>query len=124
MLRLYSHFNNVIIFLKKRSSYGQRLLFSDFSIAIIIQHRNHFFGPNCSFKNIIYIIAKVLSDTSKIDISHSHDITAFVEGADPSHLSTQFQRTNPTISKFRYQFLFLFIKVLLLHFLNLLGHIL
>jgi hypothetical protein len=40
----------------------------------------------------------VSSDTSKIDISHSHDITAFVEGADPSHLSTQFQRTNPTIS--------------------------
>ena len=74
MLRLYSHFNNVIIFLKKRSSYGQRPSFSEFSIAIIIQHRNHFFGPNCSFKNIIYIIAKVLSDTSKIDISHSHDI--------------------------------------------------
>jgi hypothetical protein len=38
----------------------------------------------------------VLSDTSKIDISQSHDITAFVEGIDPSHLSTQFRRTNPS----------------------------
>ena len=40
----------------------------------------------------------VSSDTSKIDISQSRDITAFVEGADPeadpSHLSTRFRRTN------------------------------
>ena len=48
----------------------------------------------------------VSSDTSKIDISHSHDITAFVEGADPSHLSTQFQITNPTISNLGISFYF------------------